>query len=422
MIRVIDSIMGSGKTTGIFNYMKKNKGRRYLYISVFLDEVGDGNIGKEGRIQKELPSMKFAMPKNKGEGKVVDLKKLIKRKQNIASTHALFRIFDREVVNLLIANNYVLIIDEAVDCVSRYKGINSDDINLLEGSDSIYVDDKGIVRWNEEEQSNYSGVFNEIRDLCALGNLFIYKNKMCMWEYPPKLLKELPDVFVLSYLFEGSMMRSWLDINEITWKKENLPDYNILDNNIIKAQIRENLQLLSHKKIDKVRQLKKPWTFSATWYKNASNDDFKYIKSIFESIIRQEKPKAGEIFWTTYKGGDITKEGKRKDGYIRDKIAGKGYKLGLSEDIPPFLSFNTKATNKYKDFWLCLYGVNPNKDPSEVSYVEDKGVEFNKDLYSLSEMLQFLWRGCIRQGKPMKVLILSDRMENLLTTWLKEDE
>jgi hypothetical protein len=43
----------------------------------------------------------------------------------------------------------------------------------------------------------------------------------------------------------------------------------------------------------------------------------------------------------------------------------------------------------------------------------------DSDMFALSEMIQFIWRGAIRQGKPMKVLILSERMRNLLIKWLE---
>jgi hypothetical protein len=42
-------------------------------------------------------------------------------------------------------------------------------------------------------------------------------------------------------------------------------------------------------------------------------------------------------------------------------------------------------------------------------------------MFSLSEMIQFIWRGCIRKGEPMKVLILSERMRGLLIKWLNEE-
>ena len=47
-VEVLDSIMGSGKTTAIMKWMKKNFTERYIYISPLLTEI-------EERLQEELP-------------------------------------------------------------------------------------------------------------------------------------------------------------------------------------------------------------------------------------------------------------------------------------------------------------------------------------------------------------------------------
>src|SRR5690606_16451855 len=118
-------------TTSMFRMMKNNPDERYLYISLFLDEVGDGNKGVNGRIQRELPELDFKMPKNFGEGKLEALKKLISDRENISSTHALFSIFDNEVVEMLVEGGYTLVIDEAVDCVGMYDGVNESDVQAM---------------------------------------------------------------------------------------------------------------------------------------------------------------------------------------------------------------------------------------------------------------------------------------------------
>ena len=113
------------------------------------------------------------------------------------------------------------------------------------------------------------------------------------------------------------------------------------------------------------------------------------------------------MFWTCFKA-------------YKAKIAGKGYSKPLKGGLDPFLPCNTKATNNYRDYKLCMYPININKRPTEISYLSERGVDFNKELYALSEMIQFIWRGCIRQGQPMKVLVVSKRMRKLLEDWINE--
>ena len=47
-----------------------------------------------------------------------------------------------------------------------------------------------------------------------------------------------------------------------------------------------------------------------------------------------------------------------------------------------------------------------------------KILNFGDVVHSLGEMLQFLYRGCIREDKKMNIYIPSSRMRNLLFRWL----
>lgn len=38
-IKIIDSIMGSGKTSAAINYMNKDYQKKFIYITPYLDEV-----------------------------------------------------------------------------------------------------------------------------------------------------------------------------------------------------------------------------------------------------------------------------------------------------------------------------------------------------------------------------------------------
>lgn len=406
MIKVIDSVMGTGKTTSMFRMMKNNPDERYLYISLFLDEVGDGNKGVNGRIQRELPELDFKMPKNFGEGKLEALKRLISDRENISSTHALFSIFDNEVVEMLVEGGYTLVIDEAVDCVGMYDGVNESDVQAMLASEMIILGENNQLEWNEVKYPNHSGKYAEVREYCTLGSLFLHKKKVLIWEYPPKILKLLNKVYIVTYLFEGSVMSCWLKINHLPYEYVDNGDWGLSSEESVKSIARECLQILDSVKLKTLKQ--KDTTFSVSWYKdNLTKENTKWIKGIIESCIINNKVKAGDVFWTCYKA-------------YEHKIRGKGYSKPAKGGLDPFLACNAKATNNYKDYSLCVYTINVYKNPIEVGYLRERGVEFDKDKYALSEMIQFIWRGCIRQGKPMKVLILSNRMRKLLEDWVNE--
>ena len=47
------------------------------------------------------------------------------------------------------------------------------------------------------------------------------------------------------------------------------------------------------------------------------------------------------------------------------------------------------------------------------------GIAVDGDGYALSEMLQFIWRSAIRDGKEIWVYIPSIRMRSLLKEWIE---
>lgn len=428
-IKVIDSIMGSGKTQGMFKYIREYPNKKYLYISPLLSEVGDGNKNMDGRIQQALPELNFIAPRNKGRGKANTLKNLIREGKNVASTHSLFKQFDIELVDLLLEQDYVLIIDEAVDCIKKYTGVKKGDIKILSDSKAIDVDPRtGRVSWlgdGLEDDHKYT----EVRELSRLGNLFKYGEKFLIWEYSDRLLKGLSEVYIMTYMFRGSVMYSWLTINEVPWCYADNAKFDLKCSKAIKESIKDNIEFIYSPKLKRLRKDPSftPRTFSWNKYNQASYTELKEIKKVFESVVKRCGAKTGDVFWTTYKGVERKDEDEGND-YIKNVISGNGFSRAKSiEDdegnvvkkIEPFLAYNTKATNDYQDYWLVLYGVNLNKKPEELNYIKDRcDIEFDNDTYALSEMVQFVWRSRIRKGEPIKLFILSERMEKLFKEWL----
>ena len=404
MIKVIDSMCGSGKSTKMFDMMNRmyaeDISKRFLYVTPFLSEI-------DTRVPEEMPMLEFATPKNIGEGKVESLKNLVECGRNIATTHVLFSMLTPEIVEALIEQDYVLVIDEALDCVRQHDDINRSDVSALLTSGMVTVNyrQRGKLYWNEEVYPNHTGKYSEVRNMCKLGVAYSYKDQFLMFEYPPKLLSELSDVFILTYLFNGSDMRCWIDLHEIPYQILNNEDLGLLSEKVIKDKVRENLNILVPQSLRKTVQ--KNGTLSKRWFAKTKADDIKKYQKIMRSVVSNTKARAGEVFWTTFKSQT-------------DKLKGVGYTRGISEDMPAFIPMNTRATNDYRDYRLCMYGCNLFKNPVQANYIREQGVDVDEDTYALSEMIQFIWRGRIRQYEPMDVLILSNRMRRLLEDWLNE--
>jgi hypothetical protein len=396
---------GTGKSTKMFELMraksKENSELRFLYITPFLTEIDE-------RVPKELPELDFYTPENKGRGKIGDLKMLIFEGKNIASTHALFSNLTTHMVDMLIEKQYVLVIDEALSCVGLLDKslVPSDTRDLLKsGMVLINPESRNQLAWNETEYPAHDGRYSFVRNLCNLGVVYCYADTFLMFEYPPKLLKDLKEVWVLTYLFQGSDMRCWLDLNNIPYAIEDNNKLGLLSEDILKQNIRQNLTIIENRATNS--KMQRNTTLSKGWFEKAKSEEINKYKAMLRSCVVTNKAKAGEVFWTTYKDH-------------QKRMQGTGYTKGVSEDMPAFLPMNIRATNDYRNYTLCMYAVNIFKNPVEVNYLQSNGITVDSDMFALSEMIQFIWRGAIRQGKPMKVLILSERMRNLLIKWLGE--
>jgi hypothetical protein len=307
---------------------------------------------------------------------------------------------------MLIEKQYVLVIDEALSCVGLLDKslVPSDTRDLLKsGMVLINPESRNQLAWNEAEYPEHDGRYSFVRNLCNLGVVYCYADTFLMFEYPPKLLRELKEVWVLTYLFQGSDMRCWLDLNNIPYMIEDNNSLGLLSEDILKQNIRQNLTIIENRATNS--KMQRNTTLSKGWFDKAKSEEINKYKAMLRSCVVTNKAKAGEVFWTTYKD-------------YQKRMQGTGYTKGVSEDMPAFLPMNIRATNDYRNYTLCMYAVNIFKNPVEVNYLQSNGITVDSDMFALSEMIQFIWRGAIRQGKPMKVLILSERMRNLLTKWL----
>ena len=64
--------------------------------------------------------------------------------------------------------------------------------------------------------------------------------------------------------------------------------------------------------------------------------------------------------------------------------------------------------------------VNRFESPAAIKFFARYGVKIDRDEIALSEMLQWIWRSAIRDGKPVNLYIPSYRMRHLLIDWMNE--
>lgn len=388
-MKIVDGICGIGKTTAIINMIKEDKSdTKYIFITPFLSEVQ--------RIKKSCPEHKFKEPlMDKRNTKSDNLKHLLKKGENIVSTHALFKRMWLNEIDLKMLNNYVLIMDEVFD-VSEDIYITPDDLNLLLGNYIIENED-GFLEWIEP---NYNGVFNNYKSLISGGNVFIHRSQdgeplTLIWFFPTELFSSFKDVYVLTYIFGGQVQKYYYDLFGFEYENFYVKDFHLTS-----EKQTYDMSIKSKIKICNIRNLNKigddVFALSESWFQKG---DIKTLKNNTYSFIRNHaQVKSSDVLWTTFKK-------------YKNKVKGKGYSKS-------FAPLNMRATNEYKEKIAVAYIANRYFSPFLQNFFRAKGVSVNQDLFALSELVQFLFRSRIRDGKEIFVYIPSSRMRNLLEEWI----
>ena len=401
-IKVLDAVMGAGKTRYIFQNIKDRieagESLKILYVSPFLTEVGDPDSKipevSQGRVHRECPEANFKSP-TKSPSKRVSLKRLLIDGENICCTHALFEDMDEETAELLKTQGYEVIIDEAIEAVKGYdeKKVKKGDWKFIH--QSIAVDpDSCLVRWTDLDNSPTS--FDHIKILCQEKRLYYYRNSFWILELPLSILTKAKQVTICTYMFEASVLNCYLN-------KYNLP-FEYIDNEAVgleseQAIISRANQLITFVDSSYAKEIGKS-KLSKTAYDNMSGKKLTTYRGYLEKLVERhlKEVKGSELIWTCY-------------GDQKRLLSGKGYTRS-------WLPCNARATNDYADKKAGIYLVDRYVHPMVNSFLKESDAEVQEELYALSEMLQWIWRLRIRNDEPIQLVIPSKRMRDLLQRWL----
>ena len=421
-ITVVDSIMGSGKTSAMINHINNHPENNYIFITPFLAEVQ--------RI-KDSTVQPFYEPKNYGNGKLESLKQLLAENHNIAASHSLFLMTDAETEDLIKAGDYTLVLDETLDVVTPYNSdypyntIKRGDIALLLQKQLISIDDYGMVTWMD--YGSYDDfTYSAVEKLARAGNLICIDNALFLCQFPARIFGLFNEVYVLTYQFEGSILKSYFDYYDIPFERRSaiatapncyeITDY--YDDRDIRLRLKNMIRIVDDAQLTSIGA--RPSALSKSWYRNAQKEKIDQIKKNCNTFLRNRvtDAKASRIMWTSFKD-DYKAIVDRGYKYVR-KLTKEDKQLPEREvnKLNCFVSCNARATNDFADRDILMYLVNRYPDPEIGKFFSKKGVEINRDVYALNEMIQWIWRSAIRKGQPIQIYIPSSRMRGLLQNWL----
>lgn len=396
-IKVIDACMGRGKTSAAAAYMSSFRGRKnFLFITPYLKEV-----------DRICDLCDFEQPNSDCHTKLTDLKTMLSRKKDIASSHSLFYLIDEEALELIRKNHYCLIVDESIDAVTR-ENISSKDFDLILDKLAT-IDENGKLKWTDKD---YFGKFNEYKDLANSGTLIV-KDTSIMRVMNPCILEAFDEVIMMTYLFGGQYQKAYLDYFGFKYKLcgihteyiDKVPQYTFTDepDSPPPVDYRSLITIIDDKRLNAIGE--KNTALSKRWFLNKykNHKDIVTLRHNINTVLRRKvKCRSKDVIWTSFKD------------YL-DWLVGDGGRFKTS-----FVSLTSRATNEYRNKNVVIYAANRFCDPNILKFFREKGCDLNEDEFALGEMLQFIWRSAIRDNKPITVYIPSKRMRELLIKWIDE--
>lgn len=437
-ITVIDAMCGAGKTSYAIQMMNESyqqgletvegfgedsyidKSDKFIYVTPFLDEVK--------RVKRET-NIDIITPMNRPT-KRHHVDALVKLGHNIAMTHELFARLSVSTLSEIESQGYTLIMDEVANVLQQVN-ISKKDIDVLVSSNFIEIEEDSKVKWIDKDydSTDYDGQkfnrFNDIKILAEKNNLYMQNGAAMFWVMDVQSFSSFDEVYILTYLFDGQIQKYYYDIHDLDYEKKSVTKQNgkyvLKEYNVDKEPRNEIGELLNiyedyESKTGRKSKLNSnydndidKWTLSSSWFEKASNEQINQLnKNLYSFFKNRCSTPNNQLFWTAKKS-------------IAPKLVNGKTKINKNDDRTKdnFLPLNARATNEYRDRTSMAYAYNRFMNPMEKSFFYSRGVSVNEDMLAQSDLIQFLFRGCIRNNEVMNCYIPSKRMRELLYDWLE---
>lgn len=397
-IEVLDALPGSGKTYAILEYISKHKEVPWLYITPMLSELED-------RIPKMSDEMdlEFMIPeKLMNSTKASQVLEFLKEGKHIACTHELTMHFSPEHIRQITLQGYHVVCDEELNLIEAFK-LDKSDIEFMHNHNLLEKDTSnlGKMKFLDTEMS-YDAKYGQVKKLCDRGCLFgsVDNDNMLVTYLSPDLILASQRFILLTYNFGGSVMSAFLSLHKIT--------HSYLDIKLYRSNLKNKQELIDLiefiEPVSVKKFLAKQTNFSLSggwWERNIidSSVNHEKIKKLIASLPKNNKVLTAGVFYTV--------------------PVSALFKVRSNNASPNnLLSFNIRATNNYKDKTYAIHALNVFTNVTVSSYLKGYGFIIDEDAYALNTMIQWLFRGCLRERRKMKVTILSKRMNVLFKEWL----
>lgn len=343
------------------------------------------------------------------------LRELLLGGHSIVTTHALFSDIAYLAQDGLLLG-YDVMVDEVLSVAhsvtqevmtggAKGKGVSMQSwkgLYLDEGFAS--VDDKtGLVsptdKW--ERKQDLPELSNTLFGMAKAQSLFAVGDNVLVWELPPILLKAVGSLTIYTFLAEGSLMAGFMRRNGIDFTHDR--------DLVSERKFREKAKrLLDVRDMHSINRLKFSYTGQQTMTKADHKKVSGALKNTRERLMRGV-PKEN-IMITSAKSMWSTPAGKPGPFAIGSR---------LFEDTN-WVPNTTRGTNNYRHCSHLIYLWDQHLNPRIAEFL---GVDSqrHRDMYAVSELIQWVYRSRVRDGQPITLYLPSSRMRKLLQRWLDGD-
>lgn len=294
---------------------------------------------------------------------------------------------------------YTLILDEVIEVIEPIP-VSAADQKMLTETGKISVDEDGRVRWKD---LLYKGRFEPLKRMANSKTLFCMEGRAYLWRMPVDMLRAFEEAYVLTFLFEGSHMKHYLDIHGIPYDLWHVEDAELTPGRQDLAKEKKKIRGLLEVYDGRLNALgEKPSALSKSWWQtNSRTGKIKVLEANTYNFLRYEcKAESANSMWSVFSD-------------MRRKCTPNGYAKG-------FCACNARATNEFRERENLAYLVNVYEHPYVVKWFSQHGVTVDQEAFALSQLLQWIWRSAIRDDKPVKLYLPSKRMRTILRDWLEE--
>lgn len=433
-ILILDSIPGSGKTKAIADYINNSpQSSLFVFVTPFLKEIKT--------IQKLCPGKNFFEPFNgtQAHSKVSTFLKALAQRKNIVTTHALLLKLTREEVDTMNAQNYTLIIDEALECPKLLFTSAAEDSMFLHSwsehpatgaKKEVCVTDKETlqVHWKSDLETKSINKFTKPSSTeykiwhARNGELYREKEKTYIWLPNRNLFKNFNRIFILTYDFYNQLFRCCLDVYGFSYKyiktKQKFREFEenelIICDELLDKPVSQNVQyikslvtIFEHPKLNQIGD--DEFSLSNSWYNNINNrlllgqirkNVVNYFVNLGTAANTKNKITTQDFLWTCFI---------KYQRVISDK-----------RTQHCFLNCNARAYNSFSKKKNLAYLCNRFPKPSFARFFRAKGITLDNEKYALQELLQWMFRSQLRLNRPIEIYIPSHRMRGILREWLED--